>query len=280
MKILSFGEIIFDVYPDKTCLGGAPLNFAGHIVNCNEEAYLLSSLGNDALASVALKEIKKLKINDKYIKIVDNKQTGKCMVSLDANKVPTFKILRDVAYDYLSLDNEIGYFDALAFGTLALRSQNNVDLLNKLINSKKIKKIYCDLNLRAPFYNKQIVYYCILNADILKVSDVELEYISRSLLKIKSNDYKEIIKHLVNKYDNLKIVLLTLGENGSYVYDVKENKSYSCPISKVNVVSTVGAGDSYGATFLVNYLKGLDIITCMKLASIRSGQVVSSIKSI
>ena len=85
---------------------------------------------------------------------------------------------------------------------------------------------------------------------------------------------------LANQYSNLKIVLLTVGEEGSYAYDVKKEKLHYCKANKVKVVSTVGAGDSYGATFLVNYLKGLDILTCMKLASIRSSQVVSSISSV
>lgn len=33
MKALSFGEILWDVYPNKKCLGGAPLNFAALQVN-------------------------------------------------------------------------------------------------------------------------------------------------------------------------------------------------------------------------------------------------------
>lgn len=280
MKILSYGEIMWDIYPDKKCLGGAQLNFAAHIVKCNEKAYLLSALGNDSLANEALSEIKKLKINDKYIKIIKDKQTGQCVVSLDKNKIPTFTILRDKAYDYLTINEEVECFDALAFGSLPLRSQNNIDLLNKLIDSKKIKTIYCDLNLRAPFYNRKTIDYCIKVSDILKISEVELDYICKSLLKVKTNDYNEAIKLLANQYSNLKIVLLTVGEEGSYAYDVKKEKLHYCKANKVKVVSTVGAGDSYGATFLVNYLKGLDILTCMKLASIRSSQVVSSISSV
>ena len=43
--VLVFGEIIWDVYPDKSCIGGAPLNFAAHFVR--EGGYL--SLKNQAL---------------------------------------------------------------------------------------------------------------------------------------------------------------------------------------------------------------------------------------
>ena len=31
MNVLSFGEILWDIYPDKKFLGGAPLNFAAHL---------------------------------------------------------------------------------------------------------------------------------------------------------------------------------------------------------------------------------------------------------
>ena len=54
MKILSFGEIIWDVYPHKKCIGGAPLNFAAHASRAGAESYLLSSVGNDELGREAI----------------------------------------------------------------------------------------------------------------------------------------------------------------------------------------------------------------------------------
>ncbi len=60
MKILSFGEIIWDVYPDKAVLGGAPLNFAAHATVWGSETHLLSAVGGDSLGRRAIGEIEKL----------------------------------------------------------------------------------------------------------------------------------------------------------------------------------------------------------------------------
>lgn len=49
MKVLSFGEVLWDIYPDKKYIGGAPLNFAAHLAKHGEEIYMLSCLGKDSL---------------------------------------------------------------------------------------------------------------------------------------------------------------------------------------------------------------------------------------
>ena len=54
MKVLSFGEILWDVYNDKKCIGGAPLNFAAHIAKHGDEAFMLSSIGKDSLGDETL----------------------------------------------------------------------------------------------------------------------------------------------------------------------------------------------------------------------------------
>ena len=43
MKLLSFGEVLFDVFLKKHCLGGAPLNLAAHITAQGCESAILSS---------------------------------------------------------------------------------------------------------------------------------------------------------------------------------------------------------------------------------------------
>ena len=50
MKVLSFGEILWDVYPDEKYIGGAPLNFAAHFSKLGGKSYMISALGDDALA--------------------------------------------------------------------------------------------------------------------------------------------------------------------------------------------------------------------------------------
>ena len=52
-KILAFGEIIWDIFPDKKCIGGAPFNFLAHSVKQGATAYLVSAVGKDEIGKDA-----------------------------------------------------------------------------------------------------------------------------------------------------------------------------------------------------------------------------------
>ena len=64
MKLLSFGEIIWDNLPTGKKLGGAPLNFAAHSALLGADAVLVSAVGSDPLGKEALGMIRD-KLNEK-----------------------------------------------------------------------------------------------------------------------------------------------------------------------------------------------------------------------
>ena len=103
MKALSFGEILWDVYPNKKCLGGAPLNFAAHFAKQGGESYMLSALGDDELGKAALKKLSDWEVSSEYISVLKNRPTGRCVVTLNKQSVPSYDILQDVAYDHIPL---------------------------------------------------------------------------------------------------------------------------------------------------------------------------------
>ena len=106
MKILSFGEIIWDVYPDKKCIGGAPLNFSAHVAKNGGESFLISCVGNDELGIKAKQYLAKFGVKDDFVYTCD-KQTGVCNVTLDERGVPTYTIVDNVAYDYIHFDKKL-----------------------------------------------------------------------------------------------------------------------------------------------------------------------------
>ena len=277
IKILSFGEIIWDIYPDMRCIGGAPLNFAAHIVKSGAESYLLSAVGVDELGEKAISKLKAFGIDAEFVSFDDTHPTGQCIVTLDKAGVPSYEILSDVAYDNIALPDVIfeNEFHALSFGTLALRGAKNFLTVQTLIEKGHFDKIYCDINLRAPFYSEETVKFCLEKANIIKLSETELEYVVKVILNDLLDYYDAAIRKLSEKYPSLDVILITCGENGSYAYTKKEGRVYHCPASRVEVVSTVGAGDSFGASFLVDYLKGRPIDECLKNSADRSAYVVS-----
>ncbi len=274
MKLLAFGEIVWDVYPDEKCIGGAPLNFGAHAVRQGADVYLASAVGKDSLGEEALEYAKSFGIRTEYITTDATRQTGACVVTLDANKVPTYTLLEDVAYDHIQLPAG-ATFDVLYFGTLALRTEHNIQALKQYIDSGACRKIFVDVNVRKPFCSAQSVMLALTHADYLKVSDEELDYIARIGLGESVTDIYACVRKLGAVYKNLQLILLTMGDKGSYVYDCRQDVAYIHRALPTQVVSTVGAGDSFSASFLVQLMQGKTIDACLEMATKVSSFVVS-----
>ena len=249
MKLLSFGEILWDVYPDRKYIGGAPLNFAAHFSRHGGEVYMLSSLGDDELGNDALKVLRNWGISANYVSKSEY-PTGRCLVALDENSVPTYNLLENVAWDNITAENIDEDFDVLYFGTLALRDIKNRKTLEKVLK-KEYREIFCDVNLRTPFYSKESVNFVFENATIVKISDEELAEVL-AFVGIDEDDFEKICFEIEKKFPNIKIVIITLGQKGAVAYD--GSKMFRVPAVPCEVVSTVGAGDSFSASFLWKYM--------------------------
>lgn len=273
-KILSFGEILWDVYPDQKHLGGASLNFAAHLAKFGHRVEMLSALGKDELGEEARRQLSDWNLGDKYVPALTEKETGKCLVTLDENSIPSYNLLNDVAYDCISCDGIDEDFDVLYFGTLALRSEHNLKALTGLLAEKSFSEIFVDVNIRPPFYSEKTVQFALQHATILKISLEELPVIAE-LLKTDGSDYKAFSAHLPQKYGNLRRIIITLGADGAYAVNCENGENAFCPARKVNVVSTVGAGDSFGAAFVSETLANKTLADCLETASALAGYVVS-----
>ncbi len=278
MKLLAFGEILWDVFPNKSCIGGAPLNFAAHAAKQGSEAYIMSALGVDALGKDAFAFLKDKNINAKYV-ITSRYETGKCLVSLDEKGIPHYNLLSDVAWD--DIEGEIKEdFDIFYFGTLALRSEKNLNTVKDILKENSFKEIFVDLNIRPPFYSSKTVAFAAENATILKISDEELNVFLKEVGLPFEEAPEKAAEIILEKYDNLKLIIITLGEKGAFCFNVTENKTYKTEAVKTEVASTVGAGDSFSASFICEYMKDSDIDTCLAFASKVAAFVVSKTEAI
>ena len=279
MKVFSFGEVLWDVYPNKNCIGGAPLNFAAHLARHGEDVYMISAVGNDNLAKDTLDTIRTYGVNTDFISISGDKSTGRCLVTLDENSVPSYNLLSDVAYDYIDTKNVTAEADILYFGTLSLRGDYNLNSLNALLQRGNFDNVFVDINIRTPFFSEKTVLYCLKNATIIKISDEELNTVA-SIAEISKTDYKIFAKSLSEKFKNLKCIIITLGAEGSYAYDISGNNECVCPAVKTQVLSTVGAGDSFSASFLHKLSRGENLQSCLAYASKIAAFVVSKYEAI
>lgn len=281
MKALVFGEIIWDVYSDEKVIGGAPFNFSAHLSHLGSHAILLSAVGNDPLGDFAVEEMKHHGIDSKLMQTVQY-PTGICTVSLNEEKIPTFSVATNVAYDHIPFHDKLlkqiqeENADVFYFNTLIQRSSESRNTLKRILDCQPAKDIFCDVNLRPDCFDRASLLLCLQKATYLKISDEESHFLFD--LKILSDDDREehLTKALAKKFPNLKLVIFTLGKDGSEVYECATGKLFSSGIPEaVSVVSTVGAGDCFGATFLHYYLAERNIPYAIQKATERSNIVVS-----
>ena len=195
--------------------------------------------------------------------------TGTVQVELDPNGVPMYDIKENVAWDNIpftsALEELAKKTRSVCFGSLAQRSVVSRETINSFLNAMPDGEGQCkifDVNLRQGFYTKEILCNSMKRCNILKINDEELVTVSR-MFGYPGIDLQDKCWILLAKY-NLKMLILTCGVNGSYVFTPGEISFVETP--KVEVADTVGAGDSFTATFVAAILKGKPVAEAHKLA--------------
>lgn len=265
--VVGMGEALWDVLPEGKKLGGAPANFAYHVSQFGLDSRVVSAVGDDKLGMEILDNFREKELNS-MIEIVPY-PTGTVQVELDAAGVPCYDIKEGVAWDNIpftsALEDLAHNTRAVCFGSLAQRSVVSRETINRFLDAmpqdSDVLKIF-DINLRQSFYTKEILCNSFRKCNILKINDEELVTVSR-LFGYPGIDLQDKCWILLAKY-NLKMLILTCGVNGSYVFTPGEVSFVETP--KVNVADTVGAGDSFTAAFVASLLKGLSIRDAHKLA--------------
>lgn len=263
--IVGIGEILWDVFPDGKVLGGAPANFAYHISQFGLKGVAVSALGKDEFGA----EIKNILSSKRLNTILEEVDfpTGTVKVTLNGNGIPKYEICENVAWDNIhfteKLQEIIPSVKTVCFGSLAQRNEVSRKTINVFLNSlpKDTLRVF-DINLRQCFYDRDIIETSLLKCNILKINDDEVEVIKK-IFNWNDLDEKSICIKILNDYE-LKMVVLTKGTKGSWVITPDKVSYKTTPI--VKVADTVGAGDSFTATFVAGLLKGKNVEDAHELA--------------
>ena len=242
MKIVSIGEILWDVFSDGERLGGAPFNFAVHAMRLGHDVWFVSAVGDDERGRRALERMRELGLSTEFVRVAADAPTGSVTVSLKDGE-PDYVIHRPAAYDFLEVP-EIGA-DWFCFGTLApaLTSRAfdaGVPLHppHKSPARQSGGKRFYDVNLRKNSYSLELVEHRMQNADVVKLNEAELAYLGRSLHKLR-DDFQ------------LEACCVTLADRGCAV--LIGDDYAEVPAHPVKLVDAVGAGDAFAAAFLHGY---------------------------
>ncbi len=195
--------------------------------------------------------------------------TGTVQVEIDQAGIPQYEIKENVAWDNIPytarLENLAQRTRAVCFGSLAQRSVVSRTTINRFLDAMPHDNdplVVFDVNLRQGFYNKDILCNSMKRCNILKINDEELVTVSR-MFGYPGIDLQDKCWILLGKY-NLKMLILTCGINGSYVFTPGNVSFHPTPL--VEVADTVGAGDSFTAAFISSILKGKTVPEAHKRA--------------
>jgi fructokinase len=253
--VLVFGEVLFDQFPDRTVLGGAPFNVARHLAGFGWPPLLISRLGRDVEQAKVLDAMARFGMDVSCIQIDPLHPTGRVKVEL-GDGGHRFDILDNQAYDHIH--QGMARLGALAarpqvvyFGTLAARHEDSWRaLLGVLRLSPGLK--FLDLNLRAPWYERGRVENLMRHAHVLKLNSEEFEVLGR-WLNLKGS-LEAMCLQVLNRYD-LRLLLLTRGEQGAFAA-MPDGRSHDFPGCGLDapIVDSVGAGDAFSAVAIAGLL--------------------------
>ena len=265
--VVGMGEALWDVLPEGKKIGGAPANFAYHVSQFGLPSCVVSAIGDDALGKEIIENFTSKGL-DQLIAEVPY-PTGTVQVEIDQTGIPLYDIKENVAWDNIPytehLDALAKRTKAVCFGSLAQRNVVSRETINHFLDTMPKDDdslIVFDVNLRQGFYNKEILCKSMQNCNILKINEEELITVIR-MFGYPGIDLQDKCWILLGKY-NLKMLILTCGINGSYVF-TPGNVSFQ-PTPKVEVADTVGAGDSFTAAFIASILKGKSVTEAHSIA--------------
>ncbi|OZG60275.1 MULTISPECIES: carbohydrate kinase family protein [Bifidobacterium] len=269
--VVTIGELLWDMLPDGKKPGGAPANFVYHAAHNGVEATAVTAVGDDELGRELVSVLSEGGVN--VVAQVNEYPTGITSVSLDADGVPSYDVVRGVAWDHIAFTDEVkelvSHADAICYGTIAAREAwGTRDAIYAMIDAARDDAVrFFDINIRSGFVNKEVITRFMEGATILKINDEELPVVA-NLFGIDAPgesiaSQQNVMRVLAEQFD-LDVVILTAG--GDYSIVMGRDEISILPTPKVDVADTVGAGDSFSGAFLAYLLRGYDLAAAHRRA--------------
>jgi len=274
-RIICFGEVLWDLLPNGKFPGGAPMNVAYHLTNFGVATQVISRVGDDNNGKELIQFLAEKGVDTYLIQKDAFYPTGMVNVKLDEKGSPSYEIVKPIAWDYINVDliniKAVKDAGAIVFGSLAARNKRTKETLFSLLEKAKLKVF--DVNLRTPFYSKELIEQLLFQADIVKMNEEELDLIG-SWFFVHLPTYT--LAQKIKTHFSLEILIVTQGSKGAFAVN-KKDEIKSIGAKKVAVVDTVGSGDSFLAGFLYKYLRYESIFACLDFAA-RTGALVATKK--
>lgn len=272
-SFVCFGEILWDILPNEEVPGGAPMNVAYHLQQLGNTPAIITQVGNDEKGKRLLQLLAAQQMDTRYVLTTADYPTGLVNAIPQPNGDMRYTIMQPVAWDFIPYQEELAILVKEAayfiFGSLVARSEVSANTLQQLLQVAQTKVL--DINLRAPHYTAERLTTLLNAADIVKLNEEELVLITDWWGHFDSLEARTIYLH---DYFGLQLVIVTKGADGAMVYAA--GKFYYQEGIKVQVIDTIGSGDSFLAAFMTKYAAGSSIPEALSFATKLGAFVASS----
>lgn len=264
---LVFGEVLFDTFPDGAeVLGGASFNVAWHLQGLGLNPLFITRIGDDAQGQRVLEAMRAWGMDWRGVQIDGERSTGRVDVQLDHGQ-PTYTVLPDRAYDFIERDVALAALSGktlslLYHGSLIARSSVSRALLQTLRSLPHLPAVV-DVNLRAPWWNCELVDTLLRAARWVQLNETELAEVTECAALPKQK-IEAAARALCERYD-LEFLILTQGAQGAYFISPTTTR-YGAAKQIDDLVDTVGAGDAFSAVTILGLTQGWPLSLVLKRA--------------
>ena len=252
-KITAFGEILWDNLPTGKVLGGAPVNLLTHLAALGADCSVISRCGNDADGAALREAIRRKHVAIDFIQTDPQLATSQVLVQLNDEGCAHYDIVYPCAWDKIQANeaakSRVAQSDVFIFGSLSVRDAVSRQALAELLPHASFKIF--DVNLRPPHYQLAHLSDMMRQADFIKLNDDELHEIATAL----GSPYRSIEQNIrfIAEHTHTRQICVTLGKHGALYFC--DGELFAHHGYRVTVADTVGAGDSFLAGFIHQYLQ-------------------------
>jgi fructokinase len=278
LPVVCLGEVLFDRWPDGSLHpGGAPANVAFHASALDVPAVLVSRVGSDAHGTKLKCWFAESGVNVDLCQSDARHPTGLVEVGISPSGAPVYDIRAPAAWDFLEATGDalaaMRQAGVLVFGTLAQRHPVGRHAVRSLVEAARACGVagLADLNLRAPFYDDEVIFWTLRHCDVLKLNGEELGEVSRTLGA--SGSEEDLFVGLLREFGIARGVL-TAGGDGAWIFEEGE-LTHEPAVAEVEVLDPVGAGDAFCAALAVGLASGKSLRESAPRAARAAAFVVS-----
>ncbi|HEU5059440.1 MAG TPA: PfkB family carbohydrate kinase [Kofleriaceae bacterium] len=271
MRAVSWGEVLWDLFPDAERLGGAPANVAYHLAALGRETALVSRVGDDPAGRRAVAALADAGVDVSGVQVDAARPTGAVEVELEGGEA-RYRLRAGCAWEHIEFDGAaaaaVARAHAICFGTLSQRQAPARRALEAALAARGAGCLaVCDLNLRPGEQDRDLVRWAIGAADLIKLNEREEAQLA-ALLRT-----RDVIGVLLGL--GMRQVALTRGAAGCTLFSADGHRIDQPGFPAAPGGDTVGCGDAFTAVWIDSVLAGVPLPRAVEAACRYAAHVAS-----